>query len=419
MTIILITASYPSNKSKEKSFLDPEMVVASDLSRANQGRLRVIVAPMSVKADCSLLEGTAVEVVDWLNLSKRAKIQKILYSVSLTTCIHALKMLCSSRWRLCGVGKRLLDVVIWGYQLRLVNRQLEAGLRQISGPVVLYTYWFNGATSACIDLKRKLGRDKVKAVVTRTHGADLYDERQWHPRRFQDVACVDWIFPVSRAGLAYLYAKFGQIQNVSVSYLGILPNSTEPRTVSNAEGAEEILSIVSCGYLVPVKRIPLLCAGITCYARQNPRTRIRWTHYGDGPERPEIEQLLSQRSENLTVAMRGDVENAVLRAELSGGNTDVFMAVSESEGLPVSMMEAAEAGIPIIATAVGGVPELVSSSNGCLLPANPSPANIATAIAWLKKQTWSDLSEGSKAVWRSKFSASENFSRFYQTLQKL
>ena len=53
---------------------------------------------------------------------------------------------------------------------------------------------------------------------------------------------------------------------------------------------------------------------------------------------------------------------------------DVIVNVSESEGgSPVSIMEALSCGIPAIATAVGGNPEIVSEQNGILLSANPSP----------------------------------------------
>ena len=69
-------------------------------------------------------------------------------------------------------------------------------------------------------------------------------------------------------------------------------------------------------------------------------------------------------------------------------------------------MEAQCGGIPVIATAVGGTPELVNEENGVLLPANPEVAEVAAALSgairdpvgWLEKrkktrQTWQDMSD--------------------------
>jgi glycosyltransferase involved in cell wall biosynthesis len=62
---------------------------------------------------------------------------------------------------------------------------------------------------------------------------------------------------------------------------------------------------------------------------------------------------------------------------------DVFLNVSASEGLPVSIMEAQSCGIPVIATAVGGTPEIVNEKVGILLSPNPTPEEIGSTIEYL------------------------------------
>ena len=59
---------------------------------------------------------------------------------------------------------------------------------------------------------------------------------------------------------------------------------------------------------------------------------------------------------------------------------DVIINVSSSEGLPVSIMEAFSYGIPVIATAVGGMPEIVSEDCGVLLDADFQPEELATIL---------------------------------------
>ena len=59
---------------------------------------------------------------------------------------------------------------------------------------------------------------------------------------------------------------------------------------------------------------------------------------------------------------------------------DVFVNVSSSEGLPVSIMEAFSYGIPAIATAVGGMPEIVTEDCGVLLKPDFGPEELAIVL---------------------------------------
>ena len=80
---------------------------------------------------------------------------------------------------------------------------------------------------------------------------------------------------------------------------------------------------------------------------------------------------------------------------------DLFLNVSEYEGVPVSVMEAQSFGIPVIATAVGGTPEIVNEENGFLLPENPSQDEIASAIydVVTNKEKWEKKRMLSRKNW--------------------
>jgi L-malate glycosyltransferase len=96
---------------------------------------------------------------------------------------------------------------------------------------------------------------------------------------------------------------------------------------------------------------------------------------GDGPER----NILQQRAATLGVADRitwhGPVENAgsLLAA------FDAFVLSSRTEGTPITLFEAMHAGVPIVATRVGGVPDVVGPSHAILIPSEDAYA-IARAI---------------------------------------
>lgn len=79
--------------------------------------------------------------------------------------------------------------------------------------------------------------------------------------------------------------------------------------------------------------------------------------------------------------VRGGFAERRAWGEYAAKHFDVFVNVSPSEGLPLSIMEACGCGIPVIATDVGGTHEIVSDGvNGFLLPSDCGPEDVAAAI---------------------------------------
>src|SRR5205807_9503285 len=86
---------------------------------------------------------------------------------------------------------------------------------------------------------------------------------------------------------------------------------------------------------------------------------------GDGPDRPAIEEALRRHDLTDRVELAGERNDV---PELLAA-ADVFVLSSRSEGLPVSVLEAMAAELPVVATAVGGLPELVvEGETGFLVP---------------------------------------------------
>lgn len=96
---------------------------------------------------------------------------------------------------------------------------------------------------------------------------------------------------------------------------------------------------------------------------------------GDGDLRPEIEQLVAQLQLNESVifhGMQSDVHPYLQRA-------DVFVLPSSYEGMPMTIIEAMGTGLPIVASAVGGIPDMIRDGQSSLL-VQPEPEEIANAI---------------------------------------
>jgi glycosyltransferase involved in cell wall biosynthesis len=99
---------------------------------------------------------------------------------------------------------------------------------------------------------------------------------------------------------------------------------------------------------------------------------------GDGPDHERLVEEIDRLGLAAAVDLLGtqpDVD-ALLEA------ADVFVLSSTSEGLPMSVLEAMAAGLPVVASAVGGVPELVDGETGALVPP-ADPGALAAALARL------------------------------------
>ena len=103
-------------------------------------------------------------------------------------------------------------------------------------------------------------------------------------------------------------------------------------------------------------------------------------------------------------------------------SVNVFLNVSTTEGLPVSIMEALSFGIPVIATDVGGVGELVNERTGKLLNVNIDAAELSIKISeilMLPAEKKSELRLNARKMFLEKVSADINYRNFYEVLSRL
>lgn len=97
---------------------------------------------------------------------------------------------------------------------------------------------------------------------------------------------------------------------------------------------------------------------------------------GDGPERARIEQTIGELSLGQAVTLTGQVASA----EPYYGIADIAVLSSLSEGSPNALLEAMAARVPVVSTAVGGVPEIVTNRESTLLIQPGDPRALSDAI---------------------------------------
>jgi L-malate glycosyltransferase len=116
----------------------------------------------------------------------------------------------------------------------------------------------------------------------------------------------------------------------------------------------EPLHVGSVGRLVAVKRFELFLEAAALVLRSFPDTRF--SILGDGPDR----EMLLARARALHLGDAFRIVDPVADPRPYYQSLNVYMNTSQSEGLPLSVLEAMASGIPVVAAAVGGIPEIVT-----------------------------------------------------------
>jgi glycosyltransferase involved in cell wall biosynthesis len=155
---------------------------------------------------------------------------------------------------------------------------------------------------------------------------------------------------------------------------------------------EKLVGIV--GRLVPIKRHELFLAAARQVADTLPDTRF--VIVGDGERRSRLEILAGGLDLGDRVCFTGWRRDLpVVYADL-----DVLVMASSSEGTPVSVIEALAAGVPVVSTSVGGVPDLLRDGEfGRLVPADEPGLLAAAIIDTLKNKPGPNLIEARKSAY--------------------
>lgn len=199
------------------------------------------------------------------------------------------------------------------------------------------------------------------------------------------LPAADRLVTVCRAFARELASSTGvPLENISVQH-----NSIRPRPRASAEDTKALRTklgiasdqrILLCvGRLSKEKAHIDLLAAFKRLLETSPKMNCMLIIAGDGPERGRLEAAAESFGLKESVILAGQVRNVQTLYAAS----DVFALPSHSEGSPNVLLEAMAANLPIVATDVGGVPEIAENNESALLvPAHDSPA-LAAAIAHL------------------------------------
>ncbi len=159
---------------------------------------------------------------------------------------------------------------------------------------------------------------------------------------------------------------------------------------------------------------------IVGFALKNPQKQVSWQHFGDGQHREEVLNYLAKYSPpNLTFQFPGSVPNQTVMAHYKSQPVDVFVNLSDSEGIPVSIMEAQACGITVIATDVGGVAEIINNDNGYLVDQNISEDDFYKLLKQVIDRDNVPSAETIINFYQDNYNALKNYKSFTQQLLDL
>lgn len=116
------------------------------------------------------------------------------------------------------------------------------------------------------------------------------------------------------------------------------------------------------------------------------RKNIHVSFIGDGPQRESLEQDVRDKGLEKNITFEGSVDNSHIYKYLAEHN--IYILMSDNEGLPISIIEAMRAGLPVISTRVGGIPETVDK-NGLLL--DVSQEQLLDVLNNMDKYDWTEM----------------------------
>lgn len=309
-----------------------------------------------------VLNSTAIGGAEMLVLRLGERLQELGWSPEVLTLRGTGAL--AERFRESGMAVTDLAVPETGGVLRL--RQAMRRWLQTAHPAVLHTHNVSPLVATALALPR---RHPARFIHTK-HGRAR--SRTWRGRALTRWAArrPDAIVAVSRDAATRAVEREGfPAERVQLIHNGI---DTAPITPRTGRWGRRLVTVAR---LEPVKALDVLLRAVAML--RGTEREVTLTVVGDGSARPALEALAHQLDLAAVVAFSGwraDVAHELRAA-------DLFVMSSRSEGLSLTLLEAMAVGLPVVATAVGGNPEVVAHDKTGLLVPPGDPAALADAIA--------------------------------------
>jgi glycosyltransferase involved in cell wall biosynthesis len=343
--------------------------------------------------------------------SPKIKNQKLTFSIFLQAIKWAL-----SDFSIIVNKKLLFKLFIYNYsllkQLIFKANYYSAIIKNgRSENVYLYAYWFSDYATIASLVKQNLPQ---ATAISRAHGYDVFEnqtEYDFIPFRKLQFRYLDSVFSVSKAGANHLKKNNPTYEKkVKLSYLGTLNYTNQINPISKK------FQIASCSIIRDVKRLHLMVDIL-----KHTEIPITWHVIGNGPDFENIQKLVTALPNHIEVVFYGLLSKQEIDLFYKTTAINLFISLSSSEGLPVSMMEAQSYGIPIMSTDVGGCNEICNDKTGFLIGPDFDARDVSDRIKEFSnssKNTY-EFHQKCKLYWEMHFNADVNYKEFTSSINHL
>ena len=241
----------------------------------------------------------------------------------------------------------------------------------------LFHGFFLTAVYPCIGALTQGGRPRP--LIASIRGSDatvLKDNLMTRAPILSSLRRADWVTSVNHAYIGLCSEDVDIRDRASV-----IRNSVEPVSQATArwqlsEANRGIVGLV--GELRAVKDIPLLVRGYARVPQSLRRGLVLGGYFTDAGEAAWTERLIGELGVRKETRLTGRFAHSAVFDLLRGLN--VYVQSSAFEGLPNALLEAACLGVPLVATAVGGMAEILRDGESGLLVPHGDPAALGAAI---------------------------------------
>ncbi len=310
--------------------------------------------------------------------------------------------------RYYGLNKVLRNIKAWLiYSNKILGMNIYLSNENHPSSTKHYSYWSLEWLSV-FALQDRQGKKRLKA---RMLGIDVYEERHedsFIPWRKFSLLGANQLIPNSIVSKDYISKKHSGV-HIECGYLGT-------KDINLKSPTDTELTIISSSRLIKLKRvsqIPIVLGKL--------KNKVRWNHWGSEGE--ELQTVMDNAKLNLGdnyYQLHAHQKDVQLLYDFYNNFSDViFIHLSETEGLPTCLIEAACMGFPVVCTNAGGSAEVVEhGENGFVLPINFTVEEAVQVIDKLvnNEQLRIQFGAKSRALWEGKFSAQEIYPKFIDAL---
>ncbi|HEX5418138.1 MAG TPA: glycosyltransferase [Chloroflexota bacterium] len=256
----------------------------------------------------------------------------------------------ADQYRLLGGWRSFARFAVWG------DRLLEAGVQH------LHAHFATEATAVAHTLSTLTG---LPFSFT-AHAHDIYRTPQWLGEKMRAASFVATVCEANRQHLLTVYPDV-LAEKVRIIRPGVNPAVFTPPQRSRQDG----FRIVSVGRLVRTKGYVDLVAA--CHELRTRGIEVECLIAGEGRDRGEIAEAIERYQLGDRVTLLGALPREEIVPLLDSADLFVLPCCVDPEtgdrdGMPLVLAEAMATGLPVVSTAVSGIPELVRDGAGCIVP---------------------------------------------------